>query len=346
MTTNASHKLILAIETSCDETAAALIDFSDGKITVKSNVINSQIKLHQKYGGVVPELAAREHVKNIVPVIHECLKDGNIKTSEAKNIITAIAVAAGPGLVTSLVVGVETAKALSLAWETPLIPINHIEAHIFANFISNESINLPAIILTVSGGHTNLMKLDPTYRLEMVGQTRDDAAGEAFDKAAQLMNLGYPGGPIVSRLAKEFLMTSGANNIKLPRPMIETQNFDFSFSGLKTALLYQLQKDKDWQKRIPQYCAEFQQAVIDVLVFKTMKAAKKFSIGTVMLAGGVSANAELRTQLKASCEKAGLSFHMPELQYTTDNAAMIGAAACFRQETGLHNIIAKPNLEI
>jgi N6-L-threonylcarbamoyladenine synthase len=346
MNANPSHKLILALETSCDETAAALVKFENGLIYVISNIVSSQIDLHQKFGGVVPELAAREHVKNILPVIKQCFDEAGIDINEAKDQIDAIAIANGPGLITSLVVGIETAKSLSLAWNKPLIPINHIEGHIFANYISNPNITLPAITLTVSGGHTNLVLIDENKKLTIVGQTRDDAAGEAFDKAAQLMNIGYPGGPIVSKNAEEFINKKIASSINLPRPMMESGNLDFSFSGLKTALLYQLQKDADWQNKIPEYCAEFQQAIIDVLISKTIKAAKKHQVTTVMLAGGVSANKELRSQLSAACVKQNLKFFMPELKYTTDNAAMIGAAACFRDSKPFNEVLAKPNQEI
>lgn len=321
---------ILGIETSCDETAASIIDGDAKKITVLSNVISSQIEIHKKYGGVVPEVAAREHVLNILPVVNEALVKAGIKRNEAPKKIDAIAVTIGPGLITSLIVGVETAKTLAYVWRLPIIPINHIEGHIYANFIDDyKNIKLPAIILTVSGGHTMLVLMKKHGKLETIGETRDDAAGEAFDKAAKLMDIGYPGGPIISAMAEKF---DGENKISLPRPMLTAAGFDFSFSGLKTALLYQLKKDKNWRNRIPEYSQDFQQAIIDVLVSKTIKAAKKYNVKTVMLAGGVAANKELRRQLQNTVEQKleAVDFKMPELQYTTDNAAMIAAAGFFK----------------
>lgn len=320
---------ILGIETSCDETAASVIEGSSKKITVLSNVISSQIEIHKKYGGVVPEVAAREHVLNILPVINEALAKAGISKKNASKKIDAIAVTIGPGLITSLIVGVETAKTLAYVWQLPVVPINHVEGHIYANFIGDyKNIKLPAIILTVSGGHTMLVLMKAGDKLETIGETRDDAAGEAFDKAAKLMDIGYPGGPIISAMAEKF---DGKNKISLPRPMLASPGFDFSFSGLKTALLYQLKKDKDWRNRIPEYSQDFQQAIIDVLVGKTIKAAKKYDVKTVMLAGGVAANTELRKQLQNAVEQKldNVKFNMPALEYTTDNAAMIATAGYF-----------------
>lgn len=321
---------ILGIETSCDETAASVIDGSTKEVKVLSNVISSQIEIHKKYGGVVPEVAAREHVLNILPVVNEALAKAGINREDAPKKIDAIAVTIGPGLITSLIVGIETAKTLAYVWNLPVVPVNHVEGHIYANFIGDyKNIKLPAIILTVSGGHTMLVLMKAHGKLQTIGDTRDDAAGEAFDKAAKLMNIGYPGGPIISAMAEKF---TGENRIELPRPMINSGNFEFSFSGLKTALLYQLKKDKNWRNRIPEYSQDFQQAIIDVLVGKTIKAAKKFNVKTVMIAGGVSANKELRAQLKNAVERKldKVNFKMPELQYTTDNAAMIATAGFFK----------------
>ncbi|NTW22540.1 tRNA (adenosine(37)-N6)-threonylcarbamoyltransferase complex transferase subunit TsaD [Candidatus Falkowbacteria bacterium] len=325
---------ILALESSCDDTSAAVVESDHGLISVISNVVSSQISLHEKFGGVVPELAAREHVSNILPVINSALKQANIAPDQIKHNIDAIAVTSGPGLVTSLMVGVETAKALAHTLDLPLIGINHIEGHIHANFIGNNKVVLPAIILTVSGGHTNLVSMDKEKNLVIVGQTRDDAAGEAFDKAAQLMGLGYPGGPIVSRLASEHSSSGGQQHtIDLPRPMIGSHDLDFSFSGLKTALLYALKNDHEWKQKIPAYCHSFESAVVDVLVSKTMSAAEKFHVKTILLAGGVSANQKLRSVLQSSAESKGFLFSAPELTYTSDNAAMIGAAACHKLST-------------
>jgi len=333
---------ILGIETSCDETAASIIsaDLKTGRMRVLSNIISSQIEIHKKYGGVVPEVAAREHVLNILPVIEEAIEKAKISPRK----LDAIGVTKGPGLITSLITGVETVRALAYAWNKPIIEVNHIEGHIYANFIDPGTlIRFPAIILTVSGGHTTLVKMEKNEKIKIIGETRDDAAGEAYDKAAKMLELGYPGGPIISDYAERYKKNitedkgskkNRATNIpiNLPRPMINSTDFDFSFSGLKTALLYQLQKDKNWKKRIPEYCYEYQQAIIDILVAKTIKAAKKFRARTVMLSGGVSANKELRLQLteavRTKLEKIPLL--IPKHEYTTDNAAMIAAAAAYK----------------
>ena len=333
---------ILGIETSCDETAAAVIDGNTKEVKVLSNVISSQIEIHKKYGGVVPEVAAREHVLNIIPVVNEALEKASIKRREAAKKLDAIAVTIGPGLITSLIVGTETAKSLAYVWKLPVVPINHVAGHIYANFIGNyRKIKLPAIILTVSGGHTMLVLMKTNGKMETIGDTRDDAAGEAFDKAAKLMDIGYPGGPAIAAEAAKFSIINDQfskseiqnlkSKINLPRPMLTSPGFDFSFSGLKTALLYQLKKDKNWREKIPAYCQDFQQAIIDVLISKTIKAAKKYNVKTVMLAGGVAANKELRAQLQAAVEQKleKVNFKMPELQYTTDNAAMIATAGYF-----------------
>jgi len=329
---------ILGIETSCDETAASVIEGGKKKIKVLSNVVSSQIDIHKKYGGVVPEVAAREHVMVMLPVIHEALAKAGIKEEDVKNEITALSVTVGPGLVTSLLAGVETAKTLSYAWDLSVVAVNHIEGHIYANYIGeflNSTISqFPNLILTVSGGHTILALMEAHGKFKIIGETRDDAAGEAFDKAAKMLGIGYPGGPVISAEAekitnKQCLMTG---DIKLPRPMMNSLDFDFSFSGLKTAIRYAIESDEDYKKRIPEYCYEFQQAVIDVLVLKTIKAAKKYNIKTVMLAGGVSANIELRKQLKKVVEENGINFSMPDLRYTTDNAVMIACAGYFKAQ--------------
>jgi len=346
---------ILGIETSCDETAAAIIEGGEKEIKVLSNVISSQIEIHKKYGGVVPEVAAREHVLNILPVVNEALEKAGIKRQEAAEKIDAIAVTVGPGLITSLIVGVETAKVLSSVWKVPLVAINHIEGHIYANFIGEPRVKFPALILTVSGGHTMLVLMAGHGKYKIIGETRDDAAGEAFDKAAKLLGLGYPGGPLISAKAAkseipacQSLALAGRQNPKsiiLPRPMINSNDYDFSFSGLKTALLYKLKKDKSWKKRIPEYCAEFQQAVIDVLISKTVKASRDFKVKTIMLAGGVAANQELRRQIQEKIE-----ILVPDLKYTTDNAAMIASAGYFRalkkDFIPWQKIKVDPNLEL
>ncbi|MBD3248341.1 tRNA (adenosine(37)-N6)-threonylcarbamoyltransferase complex transferase subunit TsaD [Candidatus Falkowbacteria bacterium] len=309
---------ILGIETSCDETAASLLEGRGDKIKVISNIVSSQIDIHKKYNGVVPEVAAREHVLNILPVINEAI--GNIKPD-------AIAVATGPGLITSLMVGVETAKTLAYAWNLPVISVNHIEGHIYSCFIDNAAkIKFPAIFLTVSGGHTMIVLMKNHGELKIIGETVDDAAGEAFDKAAKLLGLGYPGGPLVSKEADKF---SGGSGLEFPRPMLNKPNFDFSFSGLKTSLLYKVQKDKKWKKRISEYCFKYQEAIVDVLVKKTIKAAKKYDAKTVCLSGGVSANKTLRETLEKEAKKEKKTFIKPEFKYTTDNAAMVACAGYF-----------------
>lgn len=345
--------IILAIETSCDETAASIIkaDSKTGRIAVLSNIVSSQIKIHKKYGGVVPEVAAREHVLNILPVINEALTKARTKPDQ----LTAIAITKGPGLITSLIAGVETARALAFAWDKPMIEVNHISGHIYANFINlSAPLKFPAVILTVSGGHTTLLIMDAKGRIKILGETRDDAAGEAFDKAAKMLGIGYPGGPLIAHYAEKYkrpvaqssaeksFVSSSNNSLKLPRPMINSADFDFSFSGLKTALLYQLQKDYDWKKRIPTYCHEVQQAIIDVLISKTIKAAAKFQARTIMLSGGVSANYELRAQMAETIKNRlpKTKFLVPPLEYTTDNAAMIAAAAFYQlKQAGLKKSI-------
>jgi N6-L-threonylcarbamoyladenine synthase len=359
---------ILGIETSCDETAASVIDGKRDKIFVLSNIVSSQIEIHKKYGGVVPEVAAREHVLNILPVVNEALVEANLTPQPPLLIrrgdgaerrgrgIDAIAVTIGPGLITSLIAGIETAKALSYAWNIPVIGVNHIEGHIYANFITPHSplvkgakentplirgaggVQFPALILTVSGGHTMLVLMKGHGKYKTIGETVDDAAGEAFDKAAAMLGIGYPGGPVVSAYADKFKITpqpplSGG---RLPRPMINSKDYNFSFSGLKTALLYQIQKDPKYNPeasgQISNYCAEFQQAVIDVLIYKTIKAAKNFKVKTIMLSGGVAANIELRKQMAEAVkiQVPHSKFHIPSLQYTTDNAAMIAAAGYYK----------------
>lgn len=322
---------ILGIETSCDETAASIIEGKGEKVKVLSNIISSQIEIHAKYGGVVPEVAAREHVLNILPVIDEALNMAGISKENIAKEINGIAVTAGPGLITSLLTGIETAKTISYANNIPIIGINHVEGHIYANFIENEKIEFPAVVLTVSGGHTILALMKNHLEYELLGETRDDAAGEAFDKSAKLLELGYPGGPIISKYAEDFKKSGEKSDLNLPRPMIYDKNYEFSFSGLKTAILYKVKKDENWEKRIPEYCYEIQQAIIDVLIFKTIKAAKEFRAKTVMLAGGVSANKELRNQLENAVREEinWAKFVKPKIEYTTDNAAMVASAGYF-----------------
>lgn len=342
---------ILAIETSCDETAAAVLEGQGERLRLQSSIISSQIKLHQKYGGVVPEVAAREHVLNILPVIEEALEAAGISRKKAPTALSAIAVTIGPGLITSLMIGIETAKTLAYAWKLPIITVNHIEGHLYSNFIEKQP-TLPAIILTVSGGHTQLVLMKNHLSYKTIGETRDDAAGEAFDKAAQLLGLGYPGGPLVSKQAGLYKPKTDNKfkPINLPRPMLKDNNFDFSFSGLKTALLYSIRDDKNYKKRIREYCYQFEQAVVEVLVTKTIKAAQKYNVSSIMLAGGVAANTTLRNTLEKKAHDLKLAFYMPEFRFTTDNAAMIGAAGYFKYKakktTPGSKIKVDPNLEL
>ena len=331
--------IILGIETSCDETAAAVISHQNGKFKILSNVVSSQINIHKKYGGVVPEVAARKHVENIVPVLTQALDDAKIKPAK----LDTIAVTTGPGLITSLLVGIETAKTLAYAWRKPIVPINHLKAHLYANWLENKTIKFPAMALIVSGGHTELIYLKNKTSLKKIGQTVDDAAGEAFDKVAQLLNLGYPGGPIVSKLAKQ----GRADAFKFPRPMIATNDYNFSFSGLKTAVLYTKQKLPAINgKQKADLCASFQQAVVDTLIAKTVKAAKQYKVKTIMLSGGVAANELLRTNLAAAASELGVAFFKPAQNLCTDNAAMIATAAIFSKPLPWQKLRVNPNLEI
>lgn len=324
--------LILGIETSCDETAASVVSGEKNKVEVISNIISSQVEIHKEYGGVVPEMAAREHVVNIIPVIEKALEEADISREEAADKLGAIAVANRPGLITSLLTGIETAKVLSYFWNVPIVPVDHIQGHISANFIGNTDIDFPAVALTVSGGHTSLFLLKNHHKSECLGGTRDDAAGEAFDKAAKLMGLGYPGGPLISEQAEKW---KGESGVSFPRPMINSNDNDFSFSGLKTSLLYKIKDNPDWKKDIPMYSHEFESAIVEVLVKKLRKAAEAEGARSVMLAGGVSANKRLRKRAKRMAEdELGAKFFMPDMEYTTDNAAMIASAGYFLAQAG------------
>lgn len=338
--------LILAIETSCDETSAAIV--KDGA-EVLSNVIASQIEFHKKYGGIVPEIASRLHAEIISLVIQDALDRAKITLKE----IDAVAVTFGPGLVGSLIVGVSAAKALAYSLKKPLIGVNHLEGHIYANFINSksetlntkqlpntkfETPNFPFICLLVSGGHTSLVLVKGHGSYETIGRTRDDAAGEAYDKIARFLKIGYPGGPIIDKLAKE----GNPNAIQFKRPMIEEEfGLDFSFSGLKTGVVNFVNKAGGIEffssgTKLADLCASFQQTVVDVLVGKSLKAAKQYHCQTIALAGGVSANSALRQELKAKAEEKGITVHIPPFEYCTDNAAMIGCAAYYK--------LSSPNL--
>ncbi|MEI7750237.1 MAG: tRNA (adenosine(37)-N6)-threonylcarbamoyltransferase complex transferase subunit TsaD [Candidatus Moraniibacteriota bacterium] len=408
---------ILAIETSCDDTAAAVVTLVDGVPVVLSSVVSSQIELHRQYGGVVPALAAREHVKNLVPVIDEAMREAGV----VKDDIDAIAVTQGPGLIPALLAGVSAAKALALVWQKPLIGIHHIEGHVYANFIGQKSIKskvesqepktddenkslprstgyslsererknvetenpessspaggeepfgrrggsnvFPLLALVVSGGHTELVLMQDHFQYEILGRTKDDAAGEAFDKVAKMLGLPYPGGPEVAERAKRYQETSlrdvfveaiqgsessgspclrglglaktDKKDLRFPRPIIDSGDYDFSFSGLKTAVLYEIRKtaetDRD-ESFVNGICHAFQEAVVDVLVTKTKRAIEEYAPETLVIAGGVSANVSLRESLAAMIAERfpHTRFVVPAFTYSLDNAAMIGSAAVLR----------------
>ncbi|MEK7550121.1 MAG: tRNA (adenosine(37)-N6)-threonylcarbamoyltransferase complex transferase subunit TsaD [Patescibacteria group bacterium] len=331
---------VLSIETSCDETAAAIVEWDGQSATVPVNTVSSQASLHAKWGGVVPQLAAREHIRNIVPVIEETLERGNFTQDD----LDAIAVTAGPGLMPALVVGVSAAKTLALAWQKPLIGIQHLEGHIYANLLRPDTeLRFPLIALVVSGGHTQLVLMKEDFQYEILGETQDDAAGEAYDKVAKLLGLPYPGGPQIDKRADAFQKSHSEESIKeftdkFPRPMLTSDNFDFSFSGLKTAVLYSLKKETKEtmqdEEFISAMCHAFQEATVDVLVGKTKKALKKLSPKTFVIAGGVSANTRLRSRLEKMITKEfpETQFLTPDFAYSLDNAAMIGIAAALRLE--------------
>jgi N6-L-threonylcarbamoyladenine synthase len=337
--------LILGIETSCDETAASLIEVKNEKIKVLSNVISSQVKLHAKYGGVVPSLAAREHVKNLRPVLELATKSIGLKK------VDLITVTAGPGLISSLLVGTAFAKTLAWKLNKPIVGANHTEGHIASNWLApvgksskfkvQSSKIFPAMCLVVSGGHTQLILMKGFGKYKTVGGTLDDAAGEAFDKIARILGLGYPGGPVISAAAEKAKAQNPKTKIKLPRPMINSKNLDFSFSGLKTAVLYldmglkkKLSKNKLPKNLISQIAAEAQRAIVDVLVSKTIKAARKYGAKSIMLSGGVSANKLLRSKLQKTAEQREVKYFQPSPEYTTDNAAMIALAGYFNYKSG------------
>lgn len=311
---------VLAIESSCDETAAAVV--KNGR-EVLSNIISSQIDLHTIYGGVVPEIASRKHIENIDVVIENALNKAN-KTLEE---IDLIAVTYGPGLVGALLVGVSVAKALAFTLNKPLLGVHHIKGHVAANFIENKDLEPPFICLIVSGGHTNLVLVKDYNDFEIIGKTRDDAAGEAFDKVARSVGLGYPGGPKIDKKAKE----GNSKAIVFPRAKVNDNKYDFSFSGIKSAVLnYQNQASmKGEEINVADMVASFQKAVVDVLVEHTIMAAKEYGINKIALAGGVAANSCLRESIEKECKKYDFSLCYPSLIYCTDNAAMIGAAAYF-----------------
>jgi N6-L-threonylcarbamoyladenine synthase len=309
-----NKQVILGIETSCDETSVSVV--VDG-VTVLSNVISSQMEIHQAFGGVVPEVASRRHVERITLIIEQALLEANI----TKNQLTAIAVTQGPGLVGALLVGVTAAKALAYSLQIPLIPVHHIAGHIYANHLVSP-LCFPLIALVVSGGHTELIYMKDHMNFERIGRTRDDAVGEAFDKVARLMNLPYPGGPHIDRLAAQ-----GTPSYSLPRAWLEKESLDFSFSGLKSAVMQFIKQNERYSQK--DLAASFQTAVLDVIVEKTFRAMAQKEVKNLVIAGGVAANSGLRTRLTSRTKQENISLCIPPLELCTDNAAMIASAGYF-----------------
>jgi len=406
--------IILAIDTSCDDTCITILEVGSRKLELRSNIVSSQVKIHAKYGGVYPTLAKREHQRNLVPILKKALVESRLLNSklkiqneklqfEIKNLekilerekylfinlkkflkkcekpkidastssastlsdnrrVDLITVTVGPGLEPCLWTGVNFAKALSYFWNLPIIPINHIEAHIFANFvgsnskfkIQNSKFLFPAICLVVSGGHTQLILMKDFGQYKILGETRDDAAGECLDKCARILGLGYPGGPAIEKQAEKFKVYGLRSKVRLPRPMIHQKNFDFSFSGLKTAVLYDFKnrppKIRQSREYIREMAAEVQQAIVDVLISKTLKAAKEYRARSIILGGGVAANNELRKQLKVQSLKFKVKFLVPPKIFCTDNAAMVAIAGYFNYLKGKiknwENIKVNANLKI
>ncbi len=335
-----SNTRILAIESSCDETAAAIVQ--DGRI-VMSNIISSQIDIHKQYGGVVPEIASRKHMENINWVVKAALSEANCTWDD----VDAIAVTYGPGLVGALLVGVAHAKAMAFALDKPLVPVHHIEGHISANYIEYPDLKPPFGCLVVSGGHTHLVRVLDYGKYEILGKTCDDAAGEAFDKVARAIGLNYPGGPAIDKLAKE----GDPEAINFPRAKVAGNEYDFSFSGIKSAVLNYINgcEMKGEEINRADIAASFQKAVVDVLVEHAMRACKEFDFEHLAIAGGVASNSTLRSAMQDACDKAGIAFYRPSPILCTDNAAMIGAAAYYEYKAGVRaglDLNAVPNLRL
>ncbi len=325
--------ICLAIESSCDETSVAIV--KNGR-EVLSNIISSQIDIHKKFGGVVPEIASRKHTENINLVIREALVKANVTFDD----IDIVGVTQGPGLIGALLVGLSAAKGLAYSLNKPLVPVNHIKGHIFANFITDKELEPPFICMVVSGGHTHLINVKSYNEFEILGKTMDDAIGEAFDKVSRAIGLGYPGGPLVDKMALE-----GQDVCKFPRPLFD--NYNFSFSGVKTAVLNYINNNKEYNAN--DVCRSFEEAVTDVVVINSEKAIKEFGVDKFALAGGVAANSMLREKLLNMCERNNVKFYKPELVLCTDNAAMIGCAAYYDYLNGKvadMNINAIANLSI
>ena len=320
--------LILGIESSCDETGVALVRTTGSAVpTLLAHALHSQIEMHQAYGGVVPELASRDHIRRVLPLATEVLKESGQSLSD----VDVVAYTRGPGLAGALLVGAGVACALGAALGKPVLGVHHLEGHLLSPFLSADPPEFPFVALLVSGGHTQLMRVDGVGHYEILGETIDDAAGEAFDKSAKLMGLGYPGGPALSRLAEQ----GDPAAFKLPRPLLHSGNFDFSFAGLKTAVLTQAKKLGDaLEERKADLAASTEAAIVDVLIKKTLTALQQTGLKRVVVAGGVGANRHLRAQLNAACALNGVRVHYPELHLCTDNGAMIAMAAAMRLQAG------------
>ena len=331
---------ILGIETSCDETSAAIITGTDTGVTLQGHVVASSLAMHATTGGVIPENAAREQIKYMLPVLEQTLTEADMKISD----IDAFAVTYGPGLIGSLLVGVETVKTLAFGLNKPIIPVNHMVGHIYANFIENNEITFPAIVLVVSGGHTDLLFMQNHGEFTLLGGTRDDAAGEAFDKIGRLIGLPYPGGPAMEQEAKK----GDPNRFHFPRPLIGSTDFDFSFSGLKAAVLREVKKlDTIDEQTVADIARATQDAIIDVLVKKTLKAADKKGVNSILLSGGVAANQTLNKAFQKAIEKQRLQINLfyPPKKFCTDNAAMIATAAFYNNNPAQWSeVTANPEL--
>ena len=332
--------LTLAIESSCDETAAAVM--LEGR-EVLSNIISSQIEIHKQYGGVVPEIASRHHLENVNTVVDQALEEAGVTIDD----VDIIGVTYGPGLVGALLIGLATAKAYALAADKPLIGVHHIQGHISANYIEHRDLEPPFMSLIISGGHTNIVEVTGYNQCRVLGGTRDDAAGEAYDKVARVLGLGYPGGPLIDRLAKQ----GDPHAVEFKRVFLEKGSLDFSFSGIKTGVLNYINSEKQAGREINQadVAAGFQAAVLDVIVAKTVKAAKDMHKDKIVLAGGVASNSRLREMMSEECEKNGIKLYYPSPVLCTDNAAMIGCAAYYKYIAGERDELtldAIPNLEL
>ena len=320
---------VLGIESSCDETGVALVEMQPtGVPKLLAHALYSQVQMHEAYGGVVPELASRDHIRRVLPLTEQVLRDSGLSIKD----VDVVAFTRGPGLAGALLVGAGVACALGAALGKPVLGVHHLEGHLLSPFFSIDPPEFPFVALLVSGGHTQLMRVDGVGRYELLGETIDDAAGEAFDKSAKLMGLGYPGGPALAKLAQ----SGDPAGFKLPRPLLHSGNLDFSFAGLKTAVMMQAKKLGDeLEPRKADLAASTEAAIVDVLLKKSMAALKQTGLNRLVVAGGVGANSQLRQQLNAACAKQGVRVHYPELEFCSDNGAMIAMAAAMRLQSGV-----------